>query len=102
VGRINDVTGLKKWRVRVAAFLVVIVAVVVAFMSSGASAREAAGAPGQSEGVYNYVAYTNGHAGKANPKLAPYYIGYMNTEGGSIPPLGEGDSGRPVRCALHQ
>jgi branched-chain amino acid transport system substrate-binding protein len=34
--------------------------------------------------VTNFVAYTGGRAGKANPKLSPITIGYVNQEGGPI------------------
>lgn len=34
--------------------------------------------------VTNYVSYTGGKAGKANPKLAPITIGWVNTQGGQV------------------
>ena len=34
--------------------------------------------------VTNYVAYTGGKAGKANPKLSPVVIGAINTQGGQV------------------
>jgi branched-chain amino acid transport system substrate-binding protein len=34
--------------------------------------------------VTNYVAYTGGKAGRANAKLSPIKIGYVNQEGGAI------------------
>ena len=50
---------------------VVGVTATVAFGSSNAS-------------VTNYIAYTGGKVGKANPKLKPIFIGYVNQEGGPI------------------
>jgi branched-chain amino acid transport system substrate-binding protein len=47
----------------------------------GAAAALAA-SPGKS--VTDYVAYVGGKAGKANPKLKPIYVGYVNQEGGPI------------------
>src|SRR5262245_37638147 len=44
--------------------------------------------PRESEGVFDYVAYVGGEAGPADKSLEPYTIGYVNTEGGSIPPIG--------------
>jgi branched-chain amino acid transport system substrate-binding protein len=43
----------------------------------------AAAGPG-SKSVTDYVAYVNGKAGAANPKLSPILIGYVNQEGGPI------------------
>ncbi len=43
-----------------------------------ATATTAAG----STSVTNYVAYTDGKSGKANPKLAPVQIGWINQQGG--------------------
>src|SRR5919197_647917 len=37
-----------------------------------------------SKSVTNYLAYVGGKAGKANPKLSPIKIGYVNQEGGAI------------------
>ena len=37
--------------------------------------------------VTDYLAYTGGKAGKANPSLAPVEIGWVNNQGGSITPL---------------
>ena len=34
--------------------------------------------------VTNYVTYTGGHAGKANPRLSPVVIGAINTQGGQV------------------
>jgi branched-chain amino acid transport system substrate-binding protein len=34
--------------------------------------------------VTNYVTYTGGKAGKANPKLSPIVIGAINTQGGQV------------------
>ena len=44
---------------------------------------------GGEEGVWDYVAYTHGTDGPADESLEPYTIGYVNTEGGSIPAIGE-------------
>ncbi len=44
----------------------------------------AGGAAAPSKSVTNYIAYVGGKVGKANPKLAPIKIGYVNQEGGAI------------------
>lgn len=85
----NKVTALGSWRVRGVALLIVTVAVAVAFVSSGTAAGNSE-AQTPSEGVSDFVAYTDGYRGKANPNLAPYTIGYVSTEGGSIPAPGPG------------
>jgi branched-chain amino acid transport system substrate-binding protein len=78
-----------RWRVGAVALLVSGAALLVGYTSSGSSAvRAPAASPGQEQGVWDYVAYTHGRSGKANPKLAPYTIGYVNTEGGSVTPIG--------------
>ncbi len=51
--------------------LVAVVGTTAALASSSAS-------------VTNYVAYTGGKVGKANPRLKPIYVGYVNQEGGPI------------------
>ena len=44
----------------------------------------ASGAASPSKSVTNYIAYVGGKVGKANPKLSPIKIGYVNQEGGPI------------------
>src|SRR5438093_7293253 len=41
--------------------------------------RESAGKP-----VTNYLSYVGGKAGKANPKLKPVVIGWVNLQGGQV------------------
>jgi|tagenome__1003787_1003787.scaffolds.fasta_scaffold20933833_1 branched-chain amino acid transport system substrate-binding protein len=60
-----------------AAFGAVVLAVAVAVPS--ALGTSSAGKP-----VTDYVKYTGGTAGKANPKLAPIVIGAINTQGGQV------------------
>ena len=36
------------------------------------------------QAVTNYLAYTHGKAGKANPKLSKVYIGWVNQQGGQV------------------
>jgi len=57
--------------------LVALASLVVVATAVGASNRT-------DKSVTNYIAYTGGKVGKANPKLKPIYIGYVNQEGGPI------------------
>jgi branched-chain amino acid transport system substrate-binding protein len=45
------------------------------------SARSAASA---SQAVTNYLAYTHGHKGKANPRKSKIHIGWINQQGGQV------------------
>ncbi len=73
------------------ALAVAIAAVVVVALTAGSRAathRSSTAAPAlasiaSSSAVTNYVAYTDGKTGKANPKLTPVQIGYVNQQGGS-------------------
>ncbi|MGZ4280920.1 MAG: ABC transporter substrate-binding protein [Gaiellaceae bacterium] len=56
-----------------------IIAVALAFAVPIAMGLGSASGP-----VTNYVAYTGGKAGKANPKLSPIVIGAINTQGGQV------------------
>ncbi len=56
-----------------------IVAVALAFAVPIALGVGSASGP-----VTNYVTYTGGKAGKANPKLSPVVIGAINTQGGQV------------------
>ena len=56
-----------------------VVVVVLAVAVPIALGRGTAGGP-----VTNYLAYTGGTAGKANPKLSPIVIGAVNTQGGQV------------------
>src|ERR1700733_10778278 len=75
-----------------AAGLLVAVAAVSAFAfaeSGGASAASGSAASGivlpkLKYPVSNFVQYTDGKAGAANPKLAPVLIGWVNNQGGSV------------------
>jgi branched-chain amino acid transport system substrate-binding protein len=59
--------------------VIAVVAIALAITVPIALGRDAAGGP-----VTNYVKYTGGKAGKANPKLSPVYIGGLNTQGGQV------------------
>ena len=61
------------------AIAVGIVAVALAFAVPIALGVGSASGP-----VTNYVTYTGGKAGKANPKLSPVVIGAINTQGGQV------------------
>ncbi len=79
-----------KRRRQVAVLLGAIAAVLAVILASGGSSGHiapatAAAATKTDQGVYDYVNYTDGKAGPANPKLAPYVIGYTNTEAGRSP-----------------
>jgi len=52
--------------------------------STQASTSSTSSGPGGagSKSVTNYLAYTGGKAGPANPKLPPVYIGWINQQGG--------------------
>jgi branched-chain amino acid transport system substrate-binding protein len=56
------------------------------FALAALAALVAVGTAGAAGGgsVTNYLAYVGGKAGKANPKLSPIYVGYVNQEGGPI------------------
>ncbi len=56
-----------------------VVAVAIAIAVPAALGLGSAAGP-----VTNYVTYTGGHAGKANPKLSPVVIGAINTQGGQV------------------
>lgn len=56
-------------------------ALIAAGTGAPASASSSPGGAG-SHSVTNYLAYTHGSAGKANPKLKPVEIGWINQQGG--------------------
>src|SRR4051794_9511446 len=62
--------------------LVAVLALVVAVSASGRSqtATRAQATPA----VTNYLSYVHGKAGKANPKLSPVYVGWVNQQGGQV------------------
>ena len=61
------------------ALFVGVVGLVAAVTVPSAIGRSSAGGP-----VTNYLTYTGGKAGKANPKLSPVVIGAINTQGGQV------------------
>jgi branched-chain amino acid transport system substrate-binding protein len=65
--------------VRRLAIVVGVVAAVLAVTVPMALGRDTAGGP-----VTNYLTYTGGTKGKADPKLAPIVIGAINTQGGQV------------------
>ena len=56
-----------------------VVAIAVAVAVPSALGTRSAGGP-----VTDYVKYTGGKAGKADPKLSPIVIGAINTQGGQV------------------
>ncbi len=57
---------------------------VFALVALAAMVGVAAAVAAKPRSVTNYVAYVGGKPGKANPKLSPIYVGYVNQEGGPI------------------
>lgn len=57
--------------------------------SASSAASSTAGSAGTNwpSNVTNFLQYTGGKSGKANPGLAPVEIGWVNNQGGSITPL---------------
>lgn len=79
-----------RWR-RVA----VSAAVLVTGVTTGAVAQGASipsiGSPFLEKGaVTNYLQYSHGHRGAANPKLSPIVFGWVNDQGGSVPDYAPG------------
>jgi branched-chain amino acid transport system substrate-binding protein len=58
--------------------------VFVAVLALAAVAGVTAAVAAKPKNVTNYVAYVGGKVGKANPKLSPIIVGYVNQEGGPI------------------
>jgi branched-chain amino acid transport system substrate-binding protein len=61
---------------------------VFASVGTGKGAAPTATARSANAGVTNYVQYVRGKPGKANPKLSPVKIGWVNNQGGSVIPVG--------------
>ncbi|HEV8461563.1 MAG TPA: ABC transporter substrate-binding protein [Gaiellaceae bacterium] len=70
---------VERGRLNMGATVIAVVAIALAVTVPIALGRDAAGGP-----VTNYVTYTGGKAGKANPRLSPVYIGGLNTQGGQV------------------
>jgi branched-chain amino acid transport system substrate-binding protein len=70
---------VERGRPGLGAAVIAVVAIALAVTVPIALGRDAAPGP-----VTNYVTYTGGKVGKANPKLAPVYIGGLNTQGGQV------------------
>ena len=69
----------------VAFSVVIVIALVLAMTASGrTSSASKAGSADVSQAVTNYLAYTHGRAGKANPRLSKVYIGWVNQQGGQV------------------
>jgi branched-chain amino acid transport system substrate-binding protein len=64
-----------------AALAALVLAIAAAATTSRAGKTEIGAAP---RAVTNYLAYTHGTAGKANPKLSKVYIGWVNQQGGQV------------------
>jgi branched-chain amino acid transport system substrate-binding protein len=60
----------------------------IAIAVCGGGAASAASKCSNTSSLTNYVGYTCGHAGQANSKLSPVLIGWVNNQGGKIPPVG--------------
>jgi branched-chain amino acid transport system substrate-binding protein len=60
------------------AVVLIVAALVGTAITAGLSMASASKAP-----VTNYLKYVGGKAGKADPKLSPVYIGWINQQGGS-------------------
>ena len=78
---------VKTRRFRRTAGLVVALAAVSAFAfgeSGGASAASGIVLPKLKFPVVNFVQYTDGKAGAANPKLKPVLVGWTNNQGGQV------------------
>ena len=54
------------------------------------------------QAVTNYLAYTHGKAGKANPKLSKVYIGWVNQQGGQVVIGGLATAGASVGREVRQ
>src|SRR3984893_10758586 len=74
---------MRKQRLVLAATLL---AAVLAYAASTVASSTAAGVGGGlgPAAVTNYVKYVDGKAGKANPKLSPVLVGFVNQQGGPI------------------
>ena len=76
--RTREGVGRRRRRLRLATAVVLIVAVGAAIVAGLSAASTNA------TSVTNYVAYVGGKPGRANLKLSPIYVGYVNQEGGPI------------------
>jgi branched-chain amino acid transport system substrate-binding protein len=76
--RTREGVGRRRRRLRLATAVVLVVAVGAAIAAGLSAASTTA------TSVTNYVAYVGGKPGKANLKLSPIYVGYVNQEGGPI------------------
>jgi branched-chain amino acid transport system substrate-binding protein len=62
-----------------------LVALVLAIAASATSAgSDTTAAPSAGAAVTNYLTYTKGKRGKANPKKSKIYIGWVNQQGGQV------------------
>jgi branched-chain amino acid transport system substrate-binding protein len=63
----------------------VALALVLALAASATSSKSDRGAaPSAGAAVTNYLTYVHGKRGKANPKLPPVYVGWVNQQGGQV------------------
>lgn len=64
--------------------LIVAVAVLALVVAVTASGRPTVTTAQPATVVTNYLSYVHGKAGKANPKLSPVYVGWVNQQGGQV------------------
>ena len=67
-----------------AALVALVLAIGASATTSKADKTEKAQMGAAPQAVTNYLAYTHGKAGKANPKLSKVYIGWVNQQGGQV------------------
>ena len=67
-----------------AALVALVLAIAASATTSKADKTEKALMGAAPQAVTNYLAYTHGKAGKANPKLSKVYIGWVNQQGGQV------------------
>ena len=67
-----------------AALVALVLAIAASATTSKADKTEKAQMGAAPQAVTNYLAYTHGKAGKANPKLSKVYIGWVNQQGGQV------------------
>ena len=67
-----------------AALVALVLAIAASATTSKADQTDKALMGAAPQAVTNYLAYTHGKAGKANPKLSKIYIGWVNQQGGQV------------------
>ena len=67
-----------------AALVALVLAIAASATTSKADKTDKALMGAAPQAVTNYLAYTHGKAGKANPKLSKVYVGWVNQQGGQV------------------